>query len=425
VENLYITATNDGTIGMIYYKKREIHGFVISATGEVLAKGQLPFRYNLELIGEGFDEKGFQFFFKPRSSSKEGDIGIIELSREGQFSKPVYVNLDRRRDLHTIGQISSGGRFFVITAEAKKNELIFTQVRPQGITRKVFRYKPPFSPDVFLDLPILYVDPNTNKSIADYQLPVKLYYRYGNFYFTMDQPGRFRTHIWIIDWEQGRVRQLQVPSKSLVTGNSSNSFLVDQVIFRLTLGKNLIDLSLYDIFTGELIDKYHYINQQTIDINRGVVYQEDELSGSFKSYDFMSKEQLYEQFSNGTASLFAEKINDHLLRLTVGVYNSTSSGLSIGGGFGSFGGSGGISIGGSKQLTGVRQGSTFFDTIFTYPELYLANEIEGIGVSDKINNFLGSLSPPPTAIREFSSAQSKYLAYIVRSTSQLKIIHFE
>lgn len=422
-----LVANGAGTICLVYYKKSFLNFYILNNKGEVVHQFNEPFRYAPEIVGSSYDANKFTFYHRPRSTKKHGDIAAFTVeSNEGAFFKHSNFFIRKERSDELITAFSKGGDFYSLMTSKKTNELRIAKFHgteePQV---KSFELKQPLSASLMSGEPLIYVNPFTHKTIFQYQTGNKLFLDNGKFYFTSDMANQFKTRLWVVDWEVEESDLLNIPDKNLVYGTTSNSFFYEKSLFRLTFDKIKMNLSAYNIRNGELIKDYTFTANQTLDINKGPIYQFDENTQRSNTLPVERLDKIYNQFSKGNASIFVEKVNENTIKLVVGSYNPTSSGLSIGGGFGSFGNSTGISIGGSKQLTGTRRGTTYFESFLTFPELNISEEKNLTTSDDRISTHLNKnrIDPMTTRVYKYPGGYL-HLAYIDQQTGQIKILEF-
>ena len=392
IENYLMVADDEGRICLHYYKKSFLYFFIIGQSGEILHQEKQPFKYAPNLLGGGYNSNSFIFYYQPRSTKKEGDIAAFTVNKvNGKFKEHSNFKIKSDKNEELIGHLSNGKDFFVFIASKDNNELKIAKLNESQPEIKSFQYQVPIVPSLMINGDFLYVDPIANKSIYSYQLAQKVYLQREKIYFTFDMPNQFKTYVWMINWKQGVSELIDIPQEKFTFGTSSNSVLYEKSLFRITVDKTRLDLSIYHIESRALIKSYSYTVEQPITLNNGPIYNEDETTGTFNTLSGVSNDKLYKIFSKGTASIYANRVNDSNIVLTLGAYNASSSGISIGGALGSFGKAGGIAIGGDKQLTGTKQGSTFFDAFLTYPDLDISPNPDLTTANDRIQTFLFSL----------------------------------
>ena len=92
---------------------------------------------------------------------------------------------------------------------------------------------------------------------------------------------------------------------------------------------------------------------------------------------------------------------------------------------GSFGKVGGIVLGGSKQLSGTRQGSIYFKAFLTYPDLDISSHKNLTSVNDRIQTYLLSHSIRTSSTRIYNYLENDlHLTYLDNRNGKLKIIEF-
>jgi hypothetical protein len=199
---------------------------------------------------------------------------------------------------------------------------------------------------------------------------------------------------------------------------------LDNWLYRWTVNDVKIDLSVYDLSSGELIRSYTHNGEEPIPFKSGPAYLIDEY-GARQSLTNMRNAKLFKAFTNGFPSIYVDQVNRGNVKLSMGTFNDVSSGLTIGGGFGSFGGAGGIS--GSRQITGTRRGSTYFHSYFTYPGLEVSENDNLLTPNDRIMMFIenSGLDPRYIFAKVYQYSEDKlHLAYVDRKDLKIKIVEF-
>ncbi len=323
IENYLMVADDEGIICFFYYKKSFLFFYIIGQDGEVQHQEKQPFKYNPHLLGGGYNSNSFIFYYQPRSTKKEGDIAAFIVNKgNGKFKEHSNFKLKSDRNVELIGHLSNGKDFFVLIASNNNNELKIAKLNESQPENRSFQYQAPIDQSLMLNGDFLYVDHIDIKSIYSYQAAKKVYLQGEQIYFTFDMPNHFKTYVWIINWEQGAFELINFPQEKFTYGTSSNSFLYENNLLRITLDKTSLDLSIYDIESRALTKSYSYTGEQPIALNKGPIYFEDE-TGKFKTLSGVRNDKLYKTFSQGTACIYAERVNDRSIVLTLGAYNAS------------------------------------------------------------------------------------------------------
>jgi len=426
IRDYVMVSDEEGNVSILFYKKPYLFFYIIDKNGEVLHQVKEPFKYNPSLLGATYNKNSYIFYYKPRSIKKEGDIAAFIIDKaNGKFKghENFFLKSDRNEEL--IGQLSNGKEFYVLIGSKSSKELKIAKLERDQPDIRSFQYPAPINQSIVINNSILYVDPSANKSIYNYQAANKAYLKDGKIYFTFDLPKQFKTYVWMINWKQAVSKLLKYPQKKLVFGSTSNSFLYDDKLLRITFDKARLDLSIFEIGSGLLIKNYSYTGEKPININKGPIYNEDETTGKFRTLPAIKNSKLFKALSNGTASIYVNKIDDDNVMLTIGTYNASSSGVSVGGALGSFGKVGGIVLGGSKQLSGTRQGSIYFKAFLTYPDLDISSHKNLTSISDRIQTYLLSHRIRISSARIYNYLENDlHLTYLDNRNGKLKIIEF-
>ncbi|MCZ6521932.1 MAG: hypothetical protein O6848_10605 [Bacteroidetes bacterium] len=428
VDKFYQVADNDGNICYLMYRKSQLYFYFINSYGELVKEVKVPHKGLPEITNTHFTDKSFMFFYQPRSVKKEGHIAALIIDKTtGEFTKHTQYKLLGPKE-EMITSFGQNGHFYIMTAQRKTGIIWLTKfVNETTIEKKQFTYKLPLTYDLLSQAQtFLPVDRMIRKSIFLFSSGQKLYVNGNYIYFTFDDPRYLKTFIWAINWEQGTSEIISIPEKNIGIGTSSNSILNGNKLFRLTLDKDHMDLSVYNLHNGELADNFDYAGSERIKIKKGPIYSIYELERRFGQESEADMTRIYKIFSKGMASIYVDDEFNGIIKLTMGSYNPTSSGLSIGGAFGSFGSNVGISIGGSKQLTGVKQGSYFFNSYLTFPDLEIYSEGRTTA-TERINLYENKLNLQPSSTfyyREYYYIDKVHYAYVDRKDRSVKIIQF-
>ena len=272
-----MVSDEEGNVSMLFYKKPYLFFYIIDKHGEVQHQVKEPFKYNPSLLGATYNRNSYIFYYKPRAIKKDGDIAAFIIDKpNGKFKRHENFFLKSDRNEELIGQLSNGKEFYVLIGSKSNKELKIAKLEGDQPDIRSFQYPAPINQSIVINNSILYVDPSANKSIYNYQAVNKVYLKDGNIYFTFDLPKQFKTYVWMINWKQAVSKLLKYPQKKLVFGSTSNSFLYDDKLLRITFDKARLDLSIFEIGSGLLIKNYSYTGEKPININKGPIYNEDE-----------------------------------------------------------------------------------------------------------------------------------------------------
>lgn len=427
IETYSIVTDDTGLLCFTFYKKRVLNFYIINQRGEVLQRTTAPFDYSPEVQAVGYNNDSFLFYYTPKSAKREGDIGVLVVDKiSGKLASPAQHRFGLTKNEEVIGQLSDGKVFFILHYDKTRNKIKVVKPTLEDAESKEFSFPLPLDPSL-IKSGFFWTELYGVKSIYHYQAPQKGYLRQGSIYLTFDLPQQFKTYVLKLDWDKGTSHLFQVPENGLAAGASANSFLYDDKLFRLTLDKIRLDLSVYRMDDLSLLKNFSYSLAESIAINKGPVYNEDIATGNFKTIGDIRNEKLFKTLSSGNASLFVDPAPQGHIRITMGAFNANSSGVSVGGAFGSFGQGLGVSIGGGKQLSGTRQGSTFFDAFLTYPSLDISEALpKDLPVlNDLIQGYFSSVKESPEFVRIYDYPETTtHLTYIDSRNAQLKIISF-
>ncbi len=425
-EDYWIIPDDKGNICVQYYKKRNAHFIIIDKQGNKLKEIRHPFKYKPPVFAGNFSNGTFQFYYEPRSRKKEGDVGAFivdpasdELKQQLRYdlrasrSEEFMGHFSDENAVYSIISVRSSNTIRVVSLTGEPNPETTTYTSP-AILEKDFRSVDPF----------LFVNPSSLKSIYNYQANKKVYFIKGNLYFTFDHREQFKTNLWKINLSDKTSELINIPQKKLVFGRSSNSFLHQDKLYRFTVDQVKIDLSVYDMQGRDSVVSFNHTGDGQIPFKKGPVRFIDEY-GAQQTITELKNDKLFKTFSNGNASLFVERINNNNIKVTMGAFNETASGLSIGGGFGSFGSRGGISIGGSKQLTGTKRGSTFFHSYLSVPALVVSPDDDLLTSNERIFRYLDTNRRDVSSSKVYSyNKETIHLAYVDPNEAKLKIVEF-
>ena len=428
IDGYWIVPDDQGNICIQYFKKPYLYFEIYGRNGSRTIQIKEPFKYTPEIIGGTFSDGKYGFYLKPRSIKKEGDIGAFIV--DANSNKLENIQHHRIRAINTeeiSGYLDNGSDLFVFVQIRGNNKLKIVRLNPsQTMESRQFEVPAIISKSFASLEPTLFVDPLGPKSIYSCQLTKKAYINGRNITLTFDQKAQFKTHLWTIFWDTDNNELTSLPEEKMVFGKSSNAYLLNNWLYRWTIDDVKIDLSVYDLLSGDLIQSYKHNGEEPIPFQSGPAYLIDEY-GARHSLTTMRNEKLFKTFSNGYPSIYVDRINRGNVKVTMGAFNDVATGLTIGGGFGSFGGAGGVAIGGSRQITGTRRGSTYFQTNLTYPGLEVTKTDNFLTPNDRIIRYIENkgLDPRYISAKVYQYSEDKlHLAYIDRKDFNIKILEF-
>ena len=425
-ENYWIVPDDEGNLCIQYFKKPYLYFKLIDSRGELVEEIKEPFKYRPEVFAGGYSNGKFNFYYRPRSKKKEGDLGAFSIHSSSREYTQQRHDIRASKSEDFIGHfIGDNGVYLMISVRG--GNLIRIAKLDGGMKPEVKNFTAPalIEKAFSAQYPLLFVNPLAPKSVYSFQSTRKVFFENDRFYFTFDHPEQFKTFIWEVDWEENTSGLRSIPEKKLVFGTSSNSYIHQGNLYRFTVDQVKIDLSIYDLISGDSLTTYTHTGETKIPFQSGPINFIDEF-GTQNRIQTMRNDKLFKQLSNGNAAVFVERINNSNAKVTLGAFNEVSTGLSIGGGFGSFGRAGGVSIGGSRQLTGTRRGSTFIHTYLTSPHLELSGDNEDLLTpNERIFRYLDKNRRNITVSKVYSYDEDRiHLAYIDYNEAKLQIIEF-
>ncbi|MEQ9422801.1 MAG: hypothetical protein RJQ09_00180 [Cyclobacteriaceae bacterium] len=427
INSYWVVPDGTGGVCIQYFKKPYLYFDIISSSGEKLAQIKEPFKYSPEVVGGTFSGGSYRFYYKPRKVKKEGGLAVMVVDIHEQSFKGFdnyFLKSSNAEEL--IGRIEMGSDFLTIH-----------NIRGSGLIRTtILRDKEPLKNDFTVPAsishafnnsdPIVLIDPIAPKSIYGMQWSKKLYYTDDEIIFTFDLKDQFKTFIWKINPRLGTSELKTIPGEKMVFGKGYNSFLFKNHLYRWTVDDVKIDLTVYDLRTEKAVQNFNHNGEALISFKSGPPILIDEF-GTIQRLTDIRNEKLFKTFSNGNASVFVDQINRNNVKVTMGAFNQSSTGLTIGGGFGSFGGRGGVALGGSKQLTGTRRGSTFIESFLNSPGLEPVKNDGFLTLNERIIKFFRNRGVDvynSNAIAYDYADDIVHVAYIDRGVEQLKIVEF-
>ena len=426
LDNYWIVPDDAGNLCVQYYKKPNVHFIIIDKTGNQLAEIRHSFKYEPSILAGNYVNGAFQFYYVPRSRKKEGTLAafIVDPAKD-QLKDQIRYDLLTSRSEEIIGHFKDEQSLYLVISV--KNGNIIRVVNLEGAPdpeMHTYSVPPPVEKIFSNPEPFLFVNPLALKSVYDYQANKKVYFNQGRIYFTFDNRQQFKTFMWEIDPRSDDSKLTNVPNADLIFGRTSNSFLHNNKLYRFTADQVKIDLSIYDLNGKDSVASFTHQGEGEISFKVGSIWFIDEY-GSQQSIPQMKNDKLFKTLSNGNAAVFVERINDSNVKVTMGAFNEMASGLSIGGGFGSIGRSGGIAIGGSKQLTGTRRGSTFIHTYLRSPDFRLSKDDNLLTPNERIFRYLDKnrRSIHSSKVYDYSE-ETVHLSFVDPENGKLKIVEF-
>jgi len=427
IDKFSIIADDAGNVCVQFFRKPYLYFYLINANGEVVEEIKEARRKEPEILFSRFTKNNFIFYYKPRKVKRHGHIAAFIIDKKTRDFKEFtgFEALKNSRE-EILRYLSDQKNGYVMIGNNKTQEISILKFTGETkLERKTFIYTPPLSYQLLANSNVFTLDDRyIRKSTYLYHFGNKIYLENDNIYFTFDGSNYLKTFIWKIAWDDGTAETFSLPKDKIVAGTSSNSYLFNNQLYRLTLDKNMLDLSVYDLNSGDLTKKYNYKQGESLKIKSGPVYSIYELENRVIVQDESNSERIFKIFSKGIASIYVSDHSSNYLQLTLGAYNPTSTGISVGGVLGSFGSVAGVAISGSQQLTGIRQGSTFFNADLTFPDLKIFPDETGLSTPQRINQFENTRESDILYFKEYYYQDFVHFAYINRNRT-FRIVEFQ
>ena len=292
-------------------------------------------------------------------------INVLELnSTDSSYKSTTKIRLLESYDEKLVNHFESNNHLYFITHKELSNQII---VKAFSGEETFVNYPFEFNPSQLNSLSsakkLKWMDEDLDLSIPNNTIKEKVYYRDSIIYITLDDYrikglGKNNTEVLKLDLIRKTPNYMLINSLGTPGKYSTNSYLLDSLLFRLSANPKQFVLSIYKINNAAShVKSYFFGSNDEFTINDDRI----KFDGFVNSYSVTGTKEILKKLSDGDLSITARYTPGPTIKLLIGSYLEAS-------GVPSSGVPGGISTAGTFRV-GSDYKMTSFTTTLSLPSL--------------------------------------------------------
>lgn len=333
-EDLVTVADDNGNVCLYFYQNSKLHLTLVSPTGAVLARHEIPYRWNNDpqVLGTRVTDTDFVFYSRFEQGRRDYVRPFAINRKTGAFKSLQDVELQLERNTYFVGGFGDDDHFYMLYTDKKDRlHLYRSSDSPEGLAKMERKIFEPNLPDTrsrdtrLTDL--VYVHPDMEQTVMAGYHSGKIYTRNGDIYMIFDgyelkeSKNLATTEILALDWGTGKSNYSTLPALEQRNEPAFNSFLFRDTLFRLQLERDKLNLTAYNFKDMQPVKSYTFSGEQEIAFKATPVYQRGS-GGLFKSDVDTVKQtsKVIKKLAEGIPAITVNAFTDSTLQLTIGSY---------------------------------------------------------------------------------------------------------
>ncbi|WP_299818814.1 hypothetical protein [uncultured Pontibacter sp.] len=341
-EDLVTLADDYGNVCIYYYQNRELNFALLSPDGKQIAKHQIPYRFAQEpqLLGTRVTDSEFIFYSRYVNGRREY-LRPFAINREtGAFRSLQDEQIDLDRNVNFVGGFGDKEHFYMLYTDKDNNMHLYrdSDADVARLERKVFKSEEmPRTRDRYArESDMIYVHPDIQHNVFTGYHRSKIYSNGDKIHMIFDGyllkgkgSDETTTEILTLDWNTGTTAYRTLPAIEQRNSPSFNSYLHNNILFRVNMEKDQFRLAAYDFNTLQPIKEYSYSGDEEIAIKSTPVYQRGAKTLFSADNTVIEKtSKVMKNLASGVPAITVGTYADGSLQLTIGSYKAPDAGNS-------------------------------------------------------------------------------------------------
>ncbi|WP_347157440.1 hypothetical protein [Pontibacter chitinilyticus] len=337
-EDLVTVADGDGNVCIYFFQNGKLNFSLLGPNGQQLAQHEIPYRFSQDpqVLGTRVTDDEFVFYSRYTNGRHEYVRPFAINRNTGAFRSLQDQELDIKRGETFVGGFGNDNHFYMLYTDKKDNLYLYRDAEDDmaHLDLQVFKPDMPKVRDRYGRLAdLIYVHPDLERTVYTGYHRSKIYTHGDQVYLVFDgydlkgKGNKATTEILTLDWNTGKTSYRTLPEIVQKKGPSFNSFLNDNILFRVHLERDQLNLTAYDFNTLQPLKEYNYSGDEEITIKSTPVRQRG-TKGLFSSDNTVIEKtsKVMKNLASGVPAITVDKFSDNSIQLTIGSYQPPSDG---------------------------------------------------------------------------------------------------
>ncbi|MFD2246562.1 hypothetical protein [Pontibacter ruber] len=330
-EDLVTVADGEGNVCVYFYQSGKLYFNLLSPSGQVVSSQEIPWRWNEQpqILGTRVTDDEFMFYSRYANGRRDYVRPFAINRRTGAFRSLQDVLLKKERGEQFIGGFVDADHAYMLYTDKKQNIHLYRDAGDAQMEKKTFATdKMPRTRGRYdREAELIFVHPDLERTVFAGHHRSKIYTRgdkvhmiFDDFY-TKGNGNKTTTEILTLDWNSGQTEYRTLPAFENEKDPNFNSFLHNNMLFRVQLAKDEMNLVAYDFATLKPIKDYSYKGDQEIAIKSTPVHQRG-IKALFSpdNTTIEKTSKVMKNLANGIPAITVDSFGDSTLQLTIGSY---------------------------------------------------------------------------------------------------------
>ena len=323
-------ADEKGNVCYVYHSNGYAHYTLIDPSGKVMHQPKFQVDDDFKVVAIMATDKDFCIYYTDASNMHTTTLNLLLLNKtDGSDSTLLHFNPIEEKKENLISLIKTYNALYVITCDKseRKDKKVFLKTykgSDQYTTTEIKSDMPNFY-DHFKNGGFRVITARNTNSIDDGIYIRKIYAKEDALWFVYDQfdiPDDLEdnsTEVLRVDIATG-TSEYQVYKPEVSHFNeSTNSFLLDSMLFKVTYTSKRLDLKIFHVNSMKLVRQYVIQPEDSFYLKDGPLYKTLPNSYLPKTFIVNKTPKLLRKLSQGGASVLAKR-NDSSIQLLLGSY---------------------------------------------------------------------------------------------------------
>jgi hypothetical protein len=335
-EDLVSVADGDGNVCLYFFQGGKLYFNLVSPGGQLVAAQEIPYRFSQlpQILGTRVTDTEFVFYSRFMNGNKDYVRPFAVDRYTGAFRSMPDAPIKKDRGETFVGAFADANHFYMLFTDKKENLHLYRELDESYYEKKTFSSAemPRTRSRQERQKELIFVHPDLERTVFAGHHRSKIYTRGNKIYMIFDgyslkgKGKETTTEILTLDWPSGQTTYRTLPALELKNEPHFNSFLHQDMLFRVQLNKDKFNLTAYDFNTLQPIKEYNYTGDQEIDIKATPVHQRG-ASALFSSGNSVIEKtsKVMKNLSSGRPAITVDAFSDSTLQLTIGSYQPPNS----------------------------------------------------------------------------------------------------
>lgn len=280
--------------------------------------------HNRDLLGMLQNENEFLFFFRP--SQRANEIEQVSIAKYKKAVTQEELDLAKGK-FRVLTSINDRKLLIVLVENRKTKQLGYVRASSEGVL--VYQDLQTEEPELgtLLKGEFQFVEEDNELGTESLAGPKKAYPFGGEKYLLLSDPAVTQDkgiiHLFKLDLEANKLTHRRLRNEHTLVSKSVRSYYHRGVLYRLTIERDFLNLSMYD-GNGNQVRQFNYGRNDDFNLANSRVYRSGGVSlfaSDLASGELTKTKDILRFMDRGKPILKVETRKDDLLELTIGSYN--------------------------------------------------------------------------------------------------------